>query len=176
MWDSWCVNVNSYVFCAVITIPLLLSIVKLQKSKGYHQLNCTCPFFQLWRNMNIIIWYNNYMVAKSLCGECLMYLFLSTFDHCILSFLELRLLVAPLVSSSFSSILSSMTHSRIILFPHISDMSSRGTQDSWFPYNTCWLIQCHNYDSNRKWPSSVTHSFDYPPLITLRNLVATWPF
>ena len=71
MWDSWCVNVNSYVFCAVITIPLLLSIVKLQKSKGYHQLNCTFPFFQLWRNMNIIIWYNNSMVAKSLCGELL---------------------------------------------------------------------------------------------------------
>ena len=71
MWDSWCVNVNSYVFCAVITIPLLLSIVKLQKFKGYHQLNCTFPFFQLWRNMNIVIWYNNYMVAKSLCGELL---------------------------------------------------------------------------------------------------------
>ena len=71
MWDSWCVNVNSYVFCAVITIPLLLSIVKLQKPKGYHQLNCTFPFFQLWRNMYIIIWYNNYMVAKSLCGQLL---------------------------------------------------------------------------------------------------------
>ena len=71
MWDSWCVNVNSYVLCAVITIPLLLSIVKLQKSKGYHQLNCTFPFFQLWRNMYIIIWYNNYMVAKSLCGQLL---------------------------------------------------------------------------------------------------------
>ena len=71
MWYSWCVNVNSYVLCAMITIPLLLSIVKLQKSKGYHQLNCTFPFFEIWRNRNIISWCNNYMVAKSFCGESL---------------------------------------------------------------------------------------------------------
>ena len=176
MWYSWCVNVNSYVLCAMITIPLLLSIVKLQKSKGYHQLNCTFPFFEIWRNRNIISWCNNYMVAKSFCGESLdLFVPFSIWSlYCVL--LRITLLVAPLGSSSFSSILTSMTHCRIILFPHISDMSSRGTQDSWLPYNTFWLIQCHNYDSNRKWPSSVTHSFDYPPLITLRNLIATWPF
>jgi len=168
MWYSWCVNVDSYVLCAVITIPLFLSIVKLQKSKRYHQLNCTFPFVELWRNMKIIIWCNNYMNAQSFYTESLdLFVPFSIWSLYFLFFLELPLLVTPLVSSNFSSILTSMTHCRIILFPHISDI--RGTQDSWFPYNTSWLIQCHNYDSNRKWPSSVIHSFDYTPLITLRN-------
>jgi hypothetical protein len=150
--------------------------VKLQKSKAYHQLNCTFPFFQLWRNMNIIIWCNNYMVAKSLCGE-LLDLFVP-FSIWSLYFVLLRITAFGCTFGIFKLFfnLDFDDSFRIILFPHISDMSSRGTQDSWFPYNTFWLIQCDNYDSNRKWPSSLTHSFDYPPLITLRNLLATWPF
>jgi hypothetical protein len=90
MWYSWCVNVDSYVLCAVITIPLFLSIVKLQKSKRYHQLNCTFPFVELWRNMKIIIWCNNYMDAQSFYAESLnLFVPFSIWSLYFLFFLEL---------------------------------------------------------------------------------------